>query len=515
MNSHYQGEGFFIDCQQRQIDFGDRQVEVRPKTLALMLALIESQQQVCSKSQLLEEVWDDVCCDEQVLFQTISEIRRVFGTIKVVQTHPRKGYAWIAPLNKVAIPSAQAVDSDPVKEPKPLVMLEPLPSVMPRDNQVHTAKNHPQRINQLAVYGFAMACVIVAAIYWFQQSRSSEPQVTDGTVIILPVHNQVSGQDHNWVPLGAMEQLIGKLNHRAKVMDISYVLGLSDSLSLSHGFGTQPMRPVFNRSGADVVVETELNGTTRQYHLAYKLHLRQDIKKGVIFSETVDDALNQLAQRIKPYIDDGQSALRLDYQSELSHALVFEALSLYRQQQFADAQKMLASIATLMPDNARIRLLSAQWYVEQHQYDAARKQIDLALSHTGKDDSLHGQLYYWQARALQTSAIEAALNALQLSINASEQVNDLLFSAYAHELQGLMLQQQQHFDAAEQAMRKALRFHQQILCPMGTSSVKLMLAKLHLAQDQLSQARHYRDAAKGHITQQSLPIAIPESLVNI
>ncbi|WP_394204705.1 transcriptional regulator [Shewanella waksmanii] len=505
MSNGYQGEGFYIDCQQRYVRFEDKQVEIRPKTLALILALIESEQQISSKADLLNQVWDDVCCDEQVLFQTISEIRRLFAPHKVIQTHPRKGYTWIAKVAPVSdSPARNNVLADSPSQTTSVHRQTSLVSSL-------TKPFNEQRFFRTAVASLLLVALAVVMIYWLQVQMNRSSPLTNGTVLVLPIDNQVPGEDHRWVPLGAMEQLIGKLNHRGKVMDISYVLNLRDSLQLADGFGLQSMLPVFNRSGADVVVETQLSGTTRQYQLGYKLHLRQDIKKGVIFSASVDDGLNQLAQRIKPYIDDGQSALRLDYQSELNHALVFEAVALYGNDQHAAAQQLLSSLIALEPANVRIHLLSAQWFVEQQQFQLAQQQVEHALAQN-QGGELQGQLYYWLARSYQFQDIALALSALDTSIAASAEVNDLLFSAYGYELQGILQQQQQQYRASETSLLSALKFHQQIFCPMGTSTVKLMLASLYLQQGDVNKSRQYLQAASQQIQQQSLPITIPKSL---
>lgn len=68
--------------------------ELRPKTAALLRALVRGSDEVRTKDELLDQVWPDTYVVEDALVQCIGEIRRALGTDKdAVRTHAKRGYS--------------------------------------------------------------------------------------------------------------------------------------------------------------------------------------------------------------------------------------------------------------------------------------------------------------------------------------------------------------------------------------------------------------------------------------
>nr|WP_276521609.1 tetratricopeptide repeat protein [Shewanella sairae] len=484
----YYGQGFKICCRQRTVYFAEHIVEVRPKTLALIIHLIESDTEICPKAELLETIWDDVQCDEQVLFQTISEIRRIFSPHKVVQTFPRKGYSWCAPVSKQD-PSIEATTVDP---------------------EVCTDKLKP-RSHKVGFWVSSVSLVLIIAgllaIFSFNRSASV---IDEGTVIILPVNNNVIGRDHAWVPLGAMDQLIGNLNHRGRVMSTEYVLPLITKLPANSAKALADVDYIFKRTGASLVVETELNGHVRDYQLAYRLYAKQGDSAGVVFSTTVDDALLQLAEIINQHIGDKAVNIKTDFQSELKNELVYQAIDLYKQSKFVAAIQMLESTLALEPENHRVRLLLAQWLIQTGETNVGRVQLRHTIDNNTPDLSIAylGRYYYWLAMSFVADDGADSLKAIVGSIEYSEQENDFLYLGYAYQLKAQLYNDQGQLTLAEESLLKALSYHQMIYCPMGVSTVKLLLAQLYLQQGREQLSSTYLDAAELQIRLHELPLAV-------
>ena len=56
--------------------------------------LAEQPNHVFSKEEILASVWKDTVVDDQVIFQSINEIRKETGHANVIKTYPRRGYSW-------------------------------------------------------------------------------------------------------------------------------------------------------------------------------------------------------------------------------------------------------------------------------------------------------------------------------------------------------------------------------------------------------------------------------------
>jgi DNA-binding winged helix-turn-helix (wHTH) protein len=95
LSLRYRSGEFIIHPKRHLIESDGQQTQVRSKVFMLMLLLLEHRDEVLSKEFLLATIWDDVEVDEQVLFQSIREIRILFSDYIVIKTHPRKGYRSI------------------------------------------------------------------------------------------------------------------------------------------------------------------------------------------------------------------------------------------------------------------------------------------------------------------------------------------------------------------------------------------------------------------------------------
>ena len=81
-------------------------VRLRPKTYALLEALVNAAPAVVGKDELLDRVWGREHLGETSLAQAISELRRVLGdeakSPRFIETVHRRGYRFVAPIAEVA-----------------------------------------------------------------------------------------------------------------------------------------------------------------------------------------------------------------------------------------------------------------------------------------------------------------------------------------------------------------------------------------------------------------------------
>ena len=78
-----------------------QEFNIRAKTLLVLKYLIKNKDGIVTKQALLNDIWHDVIVQEQVLVQSIKEIRDLLGS-KVIKTYPRQGYQWVAELREIA-----------------------------------------------------------------------------------------------------------------------------------------------------------------------------------------------------------------------------------------------------------------------------------------------------------------------------------------------------------------------------------------------------------------------------
>lgn len=452
----YLSDGLAVYRHTGLVECEGRSIKVRPKTFALLVLLLEHPREVLSKKYLLEKVWDDVLVDEQVLVQSIREIRQLLPNPDIIKTYPRKGYAWTAEVQT-------SMDA---------------PAAVP-----------PRRtLPRLRTLVLCLLLLIVGAGIFYSLTH---PNITalEGPILVLPVKNLVPGNDHIWVPLGAMEQLIALLasDNNQPVMDPEYVLEIMRLAKVPRTYQSDQVAAIFTVSGSSLVVETSLSGAVEDYRLDYRLHFRNHVKRGTLFGDTVLATLNELGQTIAEYsgqsFADPQKLLDNNFGSEL----MSRALEQMDAGELETAASLLTSVKQLEPNNLVARRLLAQVNINNDEPSLAQEEITQAILAADKT-STHkelGRLQHWLAVAQADQGFnEAALATLDAADPLTVQHQDWLYRAYNAQLRGELLQKTGQFQTAHAAFNEAIRYHGIIRCPVGEAQTRLQLAKLFSAQGQ-------------------------------
>src|SRR5512135_3559666 len=105
-------EGFCLDLATEQLLCGDEVVALTPKAFTVLRRLVEDSGQLVTKAELLRAGWAKTHVSDGVLKVSILEIRRALGddpaAPRFIETVPRRGYRFIAPLTRPARITAAA-----------------------------------------------------------------------------------------------------------------------------------------------------------------------------------------------------------------------------------------------------------------------------------------------------------------------------------------------------------------------------------------------------------------------
>lgn len=484
MNSVYISQGFTIYPHRQIIERGAETIQVRPKTFALLLLLLEQPREVLSKRYLLDTIWDDVMVDEQVLVQSIRELRKLFGSAEIIQTYPRKGYAWAA-----------SVQRGPLEEQKP-----PQSFFIP----------FWRRTSALLLI-FVVLVVVVAIVFYSVVDSTRYAGSQTEVVIVLPVKNQISGSDHNWVSLGAMDQLIKSLvsDKDVQVMDTHYVLNLMQHIKLAHVYKTEEVARIFSASGATLIVESQLSGSVEDYRLDYKLHYKNHIERGALFETNLNDVLRKLALTIAASTGRPLAIVDVNSTTTFGNELMARALEKLDAGEFELAQSLLLSLKQLEPDNIIARRLLADVLIRQGQLDLATAELTSAINITNTRESARLHFLLAQVRAQQGVTAEALIILVQAH-KLAELNSDVLYQGYIAQLRGNIQQQLGLFDAAEAFFKDAIKYHGIIRCPVGVTLTRLQLVSLFSAQGKMDVARDEYAKAKQLVETHQLDYLLPE-----
>src|SRR4029079_4871882 len=110
-NHLYEFGPFVLDAPSRILLKEGVTVRLTPKAFETLLVLIQHGVQVVDKEQLLKEVWPDSFVEEGRLSRNIQEMRKArgddFSQPSYIETIPKRGYRFLAPLKVSALDAAQ------------------------------------------------------------------------------------------------------------------------------------------------------------------------------------------------------------------------------------------------------------------------------------------------------------------------------------------------------------------------------------------------------------------------
>ena len=124
------GEFLLYENDRRLMRDGER-VQLTPRSLHLLLVLVENAGRIVSKESLINEIWEEAFVEEGNLNQTVSRLRKVLGETanenRFIETVPRVGYRFFADVEvsseeEIAAPSTREEPTSvtAVNEPAPL-----------------------------------------------------------------------------------------------------------------------------------------------------------------------------------------------------------------------------------------------------------------------------------------------------------------------------------------------------------------------------------------------------------
>jgi TolB-like protein/DNA-binding winged helix-turn-helix (wHTH) protein len=88
---------FVLDLERGSLTDGrGTDIELRPKTFAVLCHLVANAGRLVSKDELLSAIWPDVAVTDDTLVQSVGELRRALGNAgpQLIRTIPRRGYRF-------------------------------------------------------------------------------------------------------------------------------------------------------------------------------------------------------------------------------------------------------------------------------------------------------------------------------------------------------------------------------------------------------------------------------------
>ena len=102
----YEFGRFRVKSDERVLRRGEDLVPLTPKAFDILLTLLENDGRIVNKDDLMKKVWPNTFVEEGNLTQNVSLLRKALGESangpQFIETVPRRGYRFVAPVNRVA-----------------------------------------------------------------------------------------------------------------------------------------------------------------------------------------------------------------------------------------------------------------------------------------------------------------------------------------------------------------------------------------------------------------------------
>lgn len=461
---------------------------LRPKTFELLVLLASKEGQLVSKQEILDTIWGDSVVEDQVVFQSINEIRKLLPMEGSVKTYPRRGYCWLVKGTTWSpSPHTSAVNDSGSASVAEKVGVSPW----------------RVKVSLPSVVVFGLFLVILA---WYSLQQEQETQQTHQGILVLPFDVNGLADNNKWVKFSAMQDVIRQIprTDSVTVFQLEDVLEILNRLPKEQQVNNQQL---FEKSGASIIFHVELSGSPGDYHAILSVTTEQHSVRNVLTAQTLDQATQQIVTSITDWLPRQNKVNFVSSPLLLQNELVIKGIQFFNSGDFDSAQAFFQSAVV----NDKTDLIA--WY-NLIKVDLQRgnfKQVESSITtmkasvSTGEDSVYLSRLGYMQGVSLlaQGQLAPAKTALLDASQQATAQ-QDWLYLAYSHAMLGKLYQVQQQFSEAKGYLQRAMRYQQLLDCPMGMATGHLDLAELFLLEQNIAEATHHVSLAENMIHRNEL-----------
>lgn len=167
----YQFDDVILNPETFSVEKSGRVLALEPKSIKLLLFLIQNRSRAVGKDELLRNVWEDIAVTDNALARVVAQLRKALGDdakiARYIETVPTIGYRFVAEVVELA-----AADRLGSPERAPRNLRWPLATAMT----------------------VALLAIVAAAVFW-QRSRSAPLRLWSGTALggsIIASHARIS-----------------------------------------------------------------------------------------------------------------------------------------------------------------------------------------------------------------------------------------------------------------------------------------------------------------------------------
>jgi eukaryotic-like serine/threonine-protein kinase len=273
----YEFDGFRADPVRRVLSCQGETVAITPKSLSILLVLLERAGEVVDKKELIERVWPGVFVSEANLTQNVFSLRKILaerapGTRYIV-TVPGQGYSFVSELRRVERLSTSefpiVVDAPP-PPPPPVTAGSGEHAVavdLPAAPAVSPGAPAKPRLSSFGAVAVLSALVALGAVLFGLLDATRQPQIQETAAAAASVRRAIAvldfkslspGEEKRWLDTAFAEMLTTELATGGAMRVIRGETVAQTGASLTLGdpdrLGQGELKRLHDALGADLVV---------------------------------------------------------------------------------------------------------------------------------------------------------------------------------------------------------------------------------------------------------------------
>jgi DNA-binding winged helix-turn-helix (wHTH) protein/TolB-like protein/Flp pilus assembly protein TadD len=283
-NLIYQFGPFHLDTAEQTLSREEKPVALTGKAFQTLLVLVENSGHTVTKDDLLTRVWPDTFVEELTLAQNISTLRKALGDdksdSKYIQTVPRRGYRFVAPVIQLDESQIQASTNIPAQQKQ-------LHSDDTADVSSRRQEWRSSRLRwAIALVGLSVLAV-AAGIYLFRvNTRNAEQGAQVRSIAVLPFQPLTGGDVDEALQLGMADALITKLSN------IKQIVVRPTSSILKYSNATQDPLVAGREQMVDSLLEGKVQRSGERIRITVQLIRVSDGKP--LWADTFDETFTNI-----------------------------------------------------------------------------------------------------------------------------------------------------------------------------------------------------------------------------
>ena len=273
-----------LDLTRGSLRGGDRIIELRPKSFAVLVYLVQNAGRLVSKDELMQAVWPDVAVSDDSLAKCVSEVRAALqdGDQRLVKTVPRRGYLLDVPVSPADGPPGPPAPVSAAAVDPPTEAGIATDDVQPQARRA--ASGWRARGRLAAAVLVASIAVVMLSLGW--RHLSAPPPSDRASIAVLPFSSG-HALEHDYFSDGLTEDLITSLGRFRGLFVIA-----RDSTFVYKGKTVTPQQV-----GRELGVRYLLEGGVRREgdNMRITTRLIDATTGGQIWGESYDRALSNIS----------------------------------------------------------------------------------------------------------------------------------------------------------------------------------------------------------------------------